>query len=124
MKQNKTSHCLVFTLYSSAQLPDVIDADTAVTAFVNQRGCLLDCIQYCLPTLANSLYAKCLIPKDVYWKSCDEGIERMKRCVHLLNCIEDRIKWQSSDFKTFVDVIKSEPSHILLAQQLVESYCE
>ena len=72
--------------------------------------------------MANSLFAKCVIPESVYKKVCNEAKEVTERVVALLDCVESKIKVVPSDFATFVRILEAEPFITSLADKLVLSY--
>ena len=120
----KDPHPLLCCYYSSSKLPSSIDGKLAVAAFRSQRESLLGLTRHCLPALANSLYAKCLITEDVCEKSRNELILSSVRAGDLLDCVQARIHAQSSDFIKVVQTLESVPSLVRLAKQLVEAYCK
>ncbi len=118
-------YTLFAALYSrSASLPSTIDATLAVQAFTSQRCLLLNLIRHCLPSLANSLLAKCMIPRDIYKKACNETRGSSERGVTLLDCIEARIELVPSDFTKVLRILQEEPFLEELADGLIHSYCE
>ena len=69
----------------------------------------MDQISYCFISITLSLYAKFLIPKDVYDEINEDSIRKTQKTLTLLDSIEMRIKNKPSDFVEIVDVLKSEP---------------
>ena len=115
---------LSYLFFSSVQLPAVIDRRVAATTFKNQRAGLLKLIHRCLPSLAHSLYAQFLIPRDAHERAINKSIGVGEKGVALLDCIEARIEVVPSDFTKIVRVLESEPELQAIASQLVQSYCE
>ena len=111
-----------FFIFSSAQLPKIINPSLAVVAFQSQRDVLLVAICSCLTTLANKLLAKSVISSEIFEKACHDRIVSRERAVYLLSCVQDRIKTEPADFVKVVDIVESEPTLTRQARQLVDSY--
>ncbi len=107
-----------------SELPTAIDSEVALTSFRSLRKELMDQISYCFISITLSLYAKFLIPKDVYDEINEDGIRKAQKTLTLLDSIEMRIKNKPSDFVEIVDVLKSEPYIANLADRLIETYKE
>ena len=108
----------------SDSLLSTVDPTVALRAFRSQRGLLLNPIRHCLPTLANSLLARDLIPKDVYEKVCNDKVLSSERGGALLECLEDGIETFPYGFLKIVDILKSEPFLRNLADNVVHAYSE
>ena len=109
-------------MFSSADLPTSIYSSIAVLAFGSQREGLLNLARNCLPSLTNSLQGQSLISQEVFEKASNKYVEESRRCLDLLNSIEERIKAVPSDFIKFVRVLEADTYLEPLATQLVHSY--
>lgn len=96
----------------------------AVNSFRSHRALLLNLIRHCLPSLANSLRAQYMIPKEIYEIACNENRGSSERGVSLLECVEARIEAVPSDFTKVIQVLQSEPFLCSLADGLVHGYCK
>jgi len=94
-----------------------------VRAFKKERIPLLNLISHCLPSLANSLYAKSLISEDVRDKACNEVLGKKMRGVALLDCIESRIEGDLN-FHDFIKILEDETFLREAAHRLIHNYCE
>lgn len=116
---------VLFLPFSPAsELPATINPATAVEAFRRLRPCLQNLTRHCLPTLANSLLAEYIIPRNVSDNACNPAINMDQRCVGLLQCVEDRLEVMSSDFTKVINILHSEPFLECVATELVHSYSE
>ncbi len=95
-----------------------------MASFRSQREGLLKLIRHCLISLANSLYAKFLIPEDACENATDRSVGMSERSVGLLDCVEARIEVVPSDFIKIVQILESDLYLQSAARQLVHSYCE
>jgi hypothetical protein len=96
----------------------------ATAAFREQRELLLNLIRHCLPEVANSLYAKFMIPRRVFDLACNDNKGPSERGVALLDCVESRIEAVSSDFTKVVHILEAEPFLESLANALIKIYCK
>ena len=103
-------------------LPPTIDSTVAIRSFQSQRELMLNLIRHCLPSVTTSLWAKCIIPRDVRERAVNEIIETKERIIGLLDCIEARITVDPSSYHTVVDILDSEPFLELLAKRLIHNY--
>ena len=96
----------------------------AVATFRSQRDLMLNLIRHCLPSLANSLYAKAMIPSEIYERACNETRGRSERGVALLDCIEAKLEMGPSNFTTIINILQQEPFLKELADKLIHTYRE
>ena len=112
--------------FSSAQLPDLINKNSAMKAFREQRGSLQEYILTCINTIAVRLHSENLIPLELRRSVTDENsATKDSRVTALLDGVESRIKTVPADFKKFIWILESaDPYLIPSANGLVQSYCE
>jgi hypothetical protein len=101
-----------------------IDPIVAIDILRRHREPLQGLIRHCLPHVADSLYAKYIIPDHVREKVCNEYLGRTERCAALLNCVATRIQAVPKNFITFVDILMAEPYLESLGNDLIHSYRE
>lgn len=73
-------------------------------------------------SIAGELYSKLIIPSDVHEAALNENHGPSIRTAKLLRVVEVKIKAEPHVFKTFVQILESEPSQHSLAAGLVEGY--
>ena len=112
--------------FSSAQLPDLVNKNSAMKAFREQRGSLQEYILTCINTIAVRLHSENLIPLELRRSVTDENsATKDSRVTALLDGVESRIKTVPADFKKFIWILESaDPYLIPSANGLVQSYCE
>ena len=65
-----------------------------------------------------------MIPKGVKEKTCNQNLDSNERGVALLDCVQSKLEDEPSDLRKFVVILESKPYLRLLAEKLVQSYCE
>ena len=96
----------------------------AVSAFKRQRPLFLKLICHCLLTVTNFLYAKGMIPEDVYHIACNTSKNVSERGMALLDCIETRLQVYPADLAKLVELLEAEPYLRSLAKDLLQSSSE
>ena len=74
--------------------------------------------------MANSLYAKYMIPQEVYELACNGNKGASERGVALLDCVESRVEAVPSDFTEVVDILEADGFLEPGAEELIKSYSE
>ena len=104
-------------------LPTRIEKEIALEAFKSQRENMFRLFCSCLPELANSFYAKSLIPNPVLKKLCNESLDKTNVCVELMNSLEDKIASDPFFFTEIVHVLQSADVYLKkIPEDLVTTY--
>ena len=96
----------------------------AIKAFRSQRTLVLNLIRQSLISVANSLYAEFMIPREVYEKASNQSLGSNERGVALLDSVQSKLEGEPSDFIKFVVILESDSYLRSQAEKLVKSYCE
>ena len=82
----------------------------------------LNLARHCLVSLANSLFAEEIIPRDVLEETTSDSSNSSKRCLALFSCVEDKIGVVPSDFAKVVRILDCDSFFKELVKELIKSY--